>query len=256
MTTREEFTASWRTPPNFRIAPTMIPFAYTFPPAQEVLDLLRKDPETKITILGDGEPAVRTARVLAVRTAPVEEIATWPFRLVHFNLSRFYGNWLHDFQTKVMIPWRTFLAAQGFTWQRCAPALFISGHRCSSTYHVDNPNGLVWQVEGTKIFNSYRDPDRMAPASAVVNAEIAAEVPPAHDPAERLSAKMEPGDMLWSHALTPHWVTGDTPLSMNINIFHSGLCHQGRYSAREEALRQHWDAHPEQAWQNLRSARY
>jgi hypothetical protein len=252
-----ELAARWRTPPNFRIDANLTPLTLTFPTAQAVLDELRKDPETRITVLGDDKPAVRTARSLAIRTAPIDEVITWPFRLVHFNLSRFYGGLLHDFQEKIMIPWRTFLAAQGFTWHRCSPALFISSQRCGSTYHADNSHGLVWQVEGIKTFHSFAKPDPLVPASVAIHTDISSETPPAHAASDRLSFRMQPGDMLWSHVLTPHWVNSETALSMSINISHGGLCHQGSYAEREQALRRHWDDHPEQPWMHdLRNTRY
>ncbi|MDJ0345631.1 hypothetical protein QMK19_25900 [Streptomyces sp. H10-C2] len=257
MTSAEEFTARWRNPPNFSVAANLVPFHLTFPDAREVLDIVRRDEEARITVLGDISSAVRTARSLTVRTAPLDEILSWPFRLAHFNLSRFYGGLLHDFQAQVMIPWRAFLAGQGFTWQRCSPALFISGPGSNSTYHSDNSHGLVWQVEGIKTFHSYQRPDEIVTAGTAVSGEITAEQPPAHDPAARQSMRMEPGNLLWSHALTPHWVTGESPLSMSVTLSLGGLCHQGRYAAREIALRRHWDEHPEQAWlTDLRNTRY
>lgn len=68
---------------------------------------------------------------------------------------------------------------------------------------------------------------------------------------------MEPGDRLWSHALTPHWVTTETPLAMSITVAHGLLCHQGRFSERELALRAYWDRHPDEAWtHDHRNVRY
>lgn len=66
------------------------------------------------------------------------------------------------------------------------------------------------------------------------------------------SGRMQPGDLLWSHALTPHWVTGETQLSMSVE-----LCHHGSYSAREMTLRKDQDKHPEQpSLTDLRNVRY
>ncbi len=255
--TEAEFTSRWYTPPNFRVAGKLAPFRRRFPSVHEVLDTLRQDPETRVTFLGTSDPAVRTARSLTFRTAPLDEITTWPFRLVHFNLSRFYGDLLRDFQAQVMIPWRTFLSAQGFTWQRCAPTLFISTHGGSSTYHADNSHGLVWQIEGTKTFHSYLDPDLAAPVTAAISGEITAEHPPRHDRRQRQSIRMGAGDLLWSHLLTPHWVSSESRIAMSLTISHGGLCHQGRYAPREVALRRHWDAHPDEPWRtDLRNARY
>lgn len=254
--TVDEFRARWHTPPNFRLSGELAPLVKVFPNSLDVLEAVRKDPETRITFLETADRAMRTARSLAFRTAPLDEVTTWPFRLVHFNLSRFYDGLLREFQAQVMIPWRTFLSSQGFTWQRCAPALFISTGGASSTYHADSSHGLVWQIEGAKTFHSYLDPDAVVPVDAAISGEITAEHPPPHA-ADCQSIRMEPGDLLWSHVLTPHWVSGETPLAMSLTISHGGLCHQGQYATREVALRQHWDRHPEEPWLNdLRNTRY
>ncbi|MBV9022324.1 MAG: hypothetical protein JO362_00615 [Streptomycetaceae bacterium] len=255
--TERDFTSRWHTPPNFRIAAELIPFKRAFPDAGHVLDVVRKDPETRIAILGGADPAVRTARSAAFRAAPLDEIATWPFRLVHFNLSRFYDGLLCDFQDQIMIPWRTFLSSQGFTWQRCAPTLFLSTHGSSSTYHADNSHGLVWQIEGTKTFHSYREPDRVVSVDAAIRSEITAEHPPPHEATDRQSIRLRPGDLAWSHILTPHWVSSESDLAMSVTISHGGLCHQGSYALREAALRQRWDTHPDEPWlTDLRNTRY
>ncbi|MBY8884777.1 hypothetical protein K7472_07950 [Streptomyces sp. PTM05] len=255
--TARDFTSRWHTPPNFRVAAGLVPFKRAFPDTIHVLDVARRDPETRVTILGGGDPAVRTAQSAAFRTAPLDEITTWPFRLAHFNLERFYDGLLRDFQERVMIPWRTFIASQGFTWLRCAPALFISSQGSSSTYHADNSHGLVWQIAGTKSFHSYRDPDRITPVEAAISGEITAEQPPPHSATDRHSIRMRPGDLAWSHVLTPHWVTSESPLAMSVTISHGGLCHQGCYAHRGAALRRHWDANPNEVWlTDLRNTRY
>lgn len=255
--TSDEFTMRWRMPPNFRLAEAIAPFSYAFPPAIAILDAIRRDAEVRFTILGDDDWSVRMERTAAFREASVEEVAMWPFRLVHFNLSRLYDTLLRGFPEAVMIPWRTYLSSLGFTWQRCAPILFLSSSGCSSTYHNDNSHGLVWQVEGTKTFHSYKDPNAVLSPEAAVLGETTAEEPPPHEADDRLSVRMSPGDMLWSHALTPHWVTTESPLAMSITLSHGGLCHHGRYSERELALRRYWDKHPEEAWLNdLRNTRY
>ncbi|MFC7306846.1 hypothetical protein ACFQVC_21765 [Streptomyces monticola] len=257
ISTPGEFTDRWRTPPNMRIAPELTAFDYDFPPAIDVLEQIRQDEDVRFTILGDHDWSVLMDRTAAFRTAPIDEILTWPFRLVHFRLHRFYDQFLAGLQEQVMIPWRTRLSSWGYTWQRCAPILFLSTAGAASTYHNDNSHGLAWQIEGTKIFHSYHDPDRILPAEAAVIGETTAEEPPEHDPVDRQSVRMDPGDMLWSHALTPHWVTTETPLAMSITLAHGGLCHQGQFSERELVLRSYWDEHPEKAWtRDLAHLRY
>ncbi|MFD9563239.1 hypothetical protein [Streptomyces sp. NPDC059994] len=254
ITTPDDFIFRWKQPPNF---PLEVPFGYTFVPAIDVLDHLRTDDEVRFTILGEDDWQVRMDRTAAFRTAPLEEIITWPFRLVHFDLTRFYDNLLHSFQEAVMIPWRTHLSAQGFTWQRLAPILFVSTRGAASTYHNDNSHGLVWQVHGTKAFHSYLVPDQHLSAEAAVIGATTGEDPPEHDAADRQSVTMRPGDQLWSHALTPHWVTTESTLAMSVTLSHGGLCHQGSFSERELALRAYWDKNPGEAWtHDLRNVRY
>ncbi|MBJ7000155.1 hypothetical protein JG491_08720 [Streptomyces sp. CRPSP2-6A1] len=257
VTTAGEFTERWRTPPNLRVGGSLAGTGYDFPPAPDVLDVIRRDEEVRFTILGDEDWSVRMDRTAAFRTAPLEEVLSWSFRLVHFDLSRFYDGLLGGFQQHVMVPWRTQMSGWGFTWQRCAPILFLSTAGVSSTYHNDNSHGLVWQIEGTKTFHSYNDPDKHLSADAAVVSETTGEEPPEHDPADRQSVRMDPGDRLWSHALTPHWVTTESPVAMSVTLAHGGLCHQGRFSDRELALRAYWDRHPEEAWKlDLRNVRY
>ncbi|MFI9208622.1 hypothetical protein ACIGW7_10805 [Streptomyces sp. NPDC053253] len=252
-----QFVERWLQPPNFRISPELFQPDFEFPSALEVLDRLRKDDATKVTFLGDEEAATRTVRAMTFRRASLDEIAAWPFRLVHFELSRFYDDFLSGFQESVMIPWRVFLTELGFTWQRCYPILFMSTGGCSSTYHVDNSHGLVWQVHGVKNFHSFLEPERYAPVESAVLGRIAGESSPAHDEKDRLSLRMSPGDLVWSHALTPHWVVADSPVTLSLNISHGGLARAGRFSERDSALRRHWDDHPGQAWlSGLRNAHY
>lgn len=253
----QQFVERWHQPPNFRLSSNMLRTSFAFPDALEVLERVRADPATRVTVLGSADTATRTARAMAFRRAPLEEVATWPFRLVHFDLRCFYDDFLRDFQEQVMIPWRVFLARSGFTWHRCYPVLFMSTAGCSSTYHVDSSNGLVWQIHGVKTFHSFLDPQRHAPVQAAVRGEIAAEDSPPHADSERLSLRMEPGDLVWSHALTPHWVTAESALTLSMNISHGGLARSGRFSGREHELRRHWDDFPALPWQSdLRNIRY
>ncbi len=107
VTTPEEFIERWRTPPNLRVSNVLTAASYVFPSALDVLDVVRRDEEVRFTILGDEDWSVCMDRTSAFRTAPIEEVATWTFRLVHFNLTRFYEGILSGFQEDVMIPWRT-----------------------------------------------------------------------------------------------------------------------------------------------------
>jgi hypothetical protein len=251
------FTERWHEPPNFQFSPELFRPTFAIAPCEEVLDVLRRDERTRITVLGDEPHAVRTSRSAMFRTAPLEQVTQWPFRLVNFDLWGHYDGLLRGFQEQVMTPWRLFLTGLGFTWHRCYPVLFISSGGCSSTYHVDNSHGLVWQVEGTKRFHSFREPGRYAPTDAAVHGEVSGEHPPPHPEDDLAAMDMHPGDLLWSHVLTPHWVRAESPLTLSINFSHGGLQHRGRFAPRETALRRHWDEHPAEPWTTgLRQGRY
>ncbi|MET8630580.1 hypothetical protein ABZW30_43950, partial [Kitasatospora sp. NPDC004669] len=116
---------------------------------------------------------------------------------------------------------------------------------------------LVWQVQGTKTFHGYLDPDKHLSANAAVLGETTGEEPPGHDEVDRHSVTMRPGGQLWSHALTPQWDTTESALAMSVTLARGGLCHQGRFSERELALRAYWDENPTEAWMHdLRNVRY
>ena len=56
-----------------------------------------------------------------------------------------------------MVPWRSWLAQCGFTWQSCHPVLFASLNGACSTFHTDNSSSLFIQVAGTKSFHYMAD---------------------------------------------------------------------------------------------------
>ena len=169
-----------------------------------------------------------------------------------FFLQNFYdpGSFLHEFQKKVMIPWRTFLSSTGLTWQRCYPIIFISGKGCSSTYHVDVSHVLAWQIHGTKVFKGFKDPAKYGPIQHVVDnrKEYLITLPPEVDPNDVLTYRMEAGDLLWNQLLTPHWVTAGEDVAVSINISHGGISHQGDFCPNEQVLRKRWEDHPKEAW--------
>ncbi|MFF7174700.1 hypothetical protein [Streptomyces pseudovenezuelae] len=76
--------------------------------------------------------------------------------------------------------------------------------------------GLVWQLDGIKTFHSYLDPDQPVPVDAISGA-FATEQPPPLAQGMHQSVRMQPGDLLWSHTLTPHRGNGETQLSMSVS---------------------------------------
>lgn len=251
--TVDAFLEHWNGQVNVLLAPELIRFELDLPPCEEVIDILRRNERSRVQIPGIPDEAEREKRIAAFRTQPLEDILESPFTLANFHLQDFYGKgqFLEHFQRDVMIPWRTFLSAAGFTWQRCYPIIFISGKGCSSSYHADNSHVLAWQVYGTKNFNGFKDPQAVLPAQQIVDEKqnVRSPHPPEADPESVVTYEMVPGDLLWNQFLTPHWVDGGgNQPSMSINLSHGGIQYQGRFCPNEVILRKRWEAHPEEAW--------
>lgn len=252
--TPTEFLQNLQQTQNFLIAPECIHFAMDFPPVEEVIDILRRDEATSIRSPQEIAKDQNRALTEWVRTAPLEQvIEEGAFGLSNFELNHFYGpgQFLHELQDQVMIPWRTFLSQHGYTWQRCAPYIFISTKGISSTYHADYSHVMAWQLDGTKTFNGFLDPEKYGPIDHIIikgNAPRSTEIAP-HDEDDLLSYVMQPGDLLWNQILTPHWVTaGADKAAFSLNISHGGLRHRGHFLANEVPLRKRWQDHPEEAW--------
>lgn len=252
--TPEQFLTHLSQTQNFLIAAELFPFEMDMPPVEEVIDILRRDDETKVRSPQQKHKDDEGELTRWVRTAAIEEILeNGCFGLSNFELSRFYGpgQFLYELQDKIMIPWRTFLSQNGYTWQRCAPYIFISMPGVYSTFHADYSHVVAWQLDGIKTFNGFVDPERHAPITHIVkrgNAPRTTEIPHV-ETSEILSYEMHPGDVLWNQLLTPHWVTaGDDRPAFSLNISHGGVRHRGQFLANEVALREHWDGHPDEAW--------
>ena len=245
----------WSDRRNFLIGSELVAFDTSMPPAEEIVDILRKHPDSRVQFLGMDDGAEKDALIEKFKTAPLEQIVDLPFSLANFFLQSFYGpdGFLSDFQKNVMIPWRTLLSSVGLTWQRSYPIFFISGKNCSSTYHVDVSHVVAWQVHGVKVFNGFVDPESHAPVQGIVDNrnEYRLEVPPEFDPDLILTYRMEPGDILWNQLLTPHWVDSEDDIAVSVNISHGGIAHQGQLCPNEQILRKRWEDHPKEATPNL-----
>ena len=250
--TQEDFLDVWNDRRNFLIGPELVSFTNTLPSAEEVIDILRKDPDSRVQFMKTADGDEKNALIEKFKTAPLEQIVDLPFSLANFFLHNFYspGSFLSDFQRDVMIPWRTFLSSTGLTWQRCYPIIFISGKKCSSTYHVDVSHVVAWQTHGVKVFNGFKDPEGHAAVQHIVNnrQDYRVEQIPEFDPDLILAYRMEPGDLLWNQLLTPHWVTAEDGIAISVNISHGGIAYQKAVCPNEQVLRAHWEDHPEEAW--------
>ena len=250
--TVEDLLTVWNDRRNFLIGPKLISFQTLIPSPEEIIDILRKDPDSRVQFLGMADGAEKSALIEKFRTAPLEQIVDLPFSLANFFLHNFYGDggFLRDFQKDVMIPWRTFLSSTGLTWQRSYPILFISGKNCSSTYHVDVSHVVAWQVHGVKVFNGFKDPEARAGIQHIVDNrnEYRLEQIPDIDSDILLTYRMEPGDVLWNQLLTPHWVTSEDEIAVSVNISHGGIAYEKRFCQNEQVLRKRWEDRPEEAW--------
>ncbi len=249
----DEFRQRWDQPQNFLFDPAYVKLDMLWPSVEEIVDVLRRDEKTRIQFM-DKDKKEEQEMVEAFKSLPIEEVMDWPFSLANFHLQRFYGKYgfLADFQDKVMIPWRTFLASQGLTWQRAYPILFLSGKGCASTYHVDVSHVLAWQIYGEKTFNSFKDPERFAPVDWLVDEKDKTKAIlgslPDYGPEDILSFKMTPGALLWNQLLTPHWVLAGEEVAISVNISHGGISYQNAFCKNEQRLRQRWESHPEDVW--------
>lgn len=253
ISSNEEFIQKWNGLQNALISPSLFKFDMEFPKIERVVDILRNDEKTRVTLV-DVDENKSSEKIHEFKNGNLNVSLNTKFCIANFDLNRFYGKgeFLEDFQEKVMVPWRTFLSSMGFTWKRCYPIIFISGKGCRTMYHMDVSHVLAWQVNGIKEFNSFKDPYQYAPFEKLTLSQFRNQMKisdvPSHPEEDRQSVRMQPGDLLWNQFLTPHWVEGgDDEISMSINISHGGLRFQGKLCEHEDALRKRWVMHPEEA---------
>ena len=87
--THEDFLTVWSGRRNFLIGPELITFDTPMPPPEEVVDILRKDPESRVQFLGMEDGAEKEALIEKFKTAPLEQIVDLPFSLTNFFLHNF-----------------------------------------------------------------------------------------------------------------------------------------------------------------------
>ena len=245
--TWQEFQKRWAGVQNFLMAGECVPFDFKLPPLARVVEELRADADARIT------PGTRSDRLeladvaAAFRALPVERALESSFALAHFQLARFDapGKFLHGFTRAVMDPWQQALQANGFTFERCYPIIFISGKGCATNYHMDFSHVLAWQICGTKRFCGLQDPDRWAPREVRVDYKPEGFTKPAAlTESDALCYEMRPGDVLWNALLTPHWVEAGAEVAMSINLSHGGIRYRGELCPHEAELMAHRGANP------------
>lgn len=237
--TWDQFQQRWNGVHNFLLADACVPFAFALPPLDRVVSELRDDPQTRITPGTRGDRLQLDNIAEDFRRRPISQALETPFALAHFELARFDapGKFLHGFEQGVMVPWRAALAANGFTYDRCSPIIFISGRQCATNYHMDFSHVLAWQIYGRKRFCGLQDPDRWAPRETRVNYQAGQLARPGElTEADARCHDMRPGDVLWNALLTPHWVEAGEEVALSVNISHGGLRHHGQLARNEQEL--------------------
>lgn len=227
-----------------------VPFDFTLPPIDRVVDELRADPDVRISSGNKGNTLDLGDISEKFRSLPIEQAVRSSFGLACYRLGAFDapGKFLHGFRERVIEPWQAALSRNGFTWTRCYPIIFISGPGSATNYHMDFSHVLAWQIHGHKRFCGLRDPDRWAPR------QVRTRYLPKnfHRPAElgeqdALCYEMGPGTVLWNALLTPHWVEAGDDAAMSINVSHGGLRLNGKLAPNEQELMDFIAANPTEA---------
>lgn len=228
-----QFHARWHGMHNFLMAGECFPIEYELPPPDQIVDMLRRDPDSRIQPSSDGGKATRVDISAAFRALPLDTAMEQRFSLAHFKLANFYGRGqlLDGFEDAVLNRWRDLLTEHGFVFNRCGAYIFISGKGCGSSYHMDFSHVLAWQRYGIKRFCSFRDPHRWAPVD--LRKRFLREYatyhewftpPEAATPHDIHELVQTPGTVVWNTFLTPHWVlAGKDEVAVSINISHGGL---------------------------------
>jgi hypothetical protein len=229
----------WAGQRNFLLEGECVPFEFDLPPIEEVVDLLRADSDASIGSGKKADKILMDSIAADFRAMPLEKAMASSFSVAHYSLGRFDapGKFLHGFERRVLDPWRNALKAQGFSFDRCYPIIFISGRGCATNYHLDFSHVVAWQIYGTKQFSGLVNPDsRMTREQRVTykNGEIGTPADLRDD--EILAYEMKPGAVLWNVLLTPHWVDATDGVAMSINLSHGGVRLNGKLSRNEEEL--------------------
>ena len=245
VTSWQDFKVHWDGVLNFLLSGDCVPFSFDMPPIDEAIDIIRRDPDARIWRGAKGDSLDKTDIAGSFRRLPINEALKTPFQMSHFKLSNFYGKGqlFEGFEEQVMQPWQDALNAEGFSWTRCYPILFISGAGCATNYHMDYSHVLAWQRYGKKRFSGLREPKKWAPLETRIHA-AGVKKPAAIKAEDILSYDMKEGDVLWNCFLTPHWVEASDSVSYSINLSHGGLRFEGKLCRHEQELEDWRKAHP------------
>lgn len=245
--TWQAFQTQWDGVINFLLGGDCVPFAFAMPPVEEVIDIIRNDPDARIWRGAKGNSLDQTDIADSFRQLPIDEAVQTRFQMSHFKLSNFYGQGqlFEGFEEQVMKPWQEALSGAGFSWTRCYPILFISGADCATNYHMDYSHVLAWQLYGSKRFSGLKDPEHWAPLETRIQS-AGVKKPLGIQEKDVLSYDMQAGDVLWNCFLTPHWVEASDSVSYSINLSHGDLRYDGKLCRHEQELEDWRKTHPEE----------
>ena len=239
VSTLADFKKHWAGPLNFLMEGECVPFEFDLPPLEEVVDLLRRDSDTNIGSGRKGDKILLDSIAADFRAMPLDKAVASSFSIAHYSLGRFDvpGKFLHGFERRVLDPWRNTLKAQGFSFDRCYPIIFISGRNCATNYHMDFSHVMAWQIYGTKQFCGLTNPNGRTTSDERVKYKAGETSKPADLRADEvLCYEMNPGAVLWNVLLTPHWVDASDSVAMSMNLSHGGVRLDGKLSPNEEEL--------------------
>ena len=72
--TQENFLDVWNDRRNFLIGPELVSFTNTLPSAEEVIDILRKDPDSRVQFMKTADGDEKNALIEKFKTAPLEQV--------------------------------------------------------------------------------------------------------------------------------------------------------------------------------------
>ena len=91
VSTWEALQRAFREPINFLMTGECVPFAFDFPVVEEVVDILRRDPDVRITRSTKGDKLDVANIAEHYRNIPLDDLLANEFGIAHFKLPNFYG---------------------------------------------------------------------------------------------------------------------------------------------------------------------
>ena len=249
VSTAAGFLQSWDSRINFIVTDECVPFAFSFPSTEIIVErLLEEESTTAITgearSTGDRQNVVEDFRGMSL-----SDLAGQSFQLRFPDVTALDGSGgiFEGFNEQVLIPWKQYLLETEFEWDRCYALARVSGPDTHTGYHMDRSNVLFWNVSGRKVFHGFAEPDRWVPIEQSTDKRTSQIMPENLREGDLLSYEVGDNELLWNHLQTPHWV--DAPeLTFGINFSHGGLRHKGRLCRYEQFLYDHSGKNPNEGW--------